>query len=161
MVTQSLRRLSAEAQTQMERIYLIKNVPALKSYLYLICEKDFIFRSVLPPSFGYDFYAIIPIPPYLSFDLPPLRTRGERRSYFIAEVRQRFEEFASPIVEQTISLYTDGSKGGDESPVGAAVSSRDLRVFLKHKLPANTSIFSPSAEAWAFYRVASVWTRID
>jgi len=110
LVTQSLRRLSVEAQTQKEKIYLIKNVPAFRSYLYQICERDSIFRSVLPSSFGYDFSAVIPIPPYLSFDLPPLESRRERRSDSVAEIRQRFEEFASAIVGQAISLYTDGSK---------------------------------------------------
>jgi len=47
-------------------------------------------------------------------------------------------------------LYTDGSKRDDDSPVGAAVYSRDLGLSLKHKLPANTSIFT--AEAWAVYQ---------
>jgi len=99
LVTQSLRRLSAEAQTRMEKIYLIKNVPAFKSYLHQICEKDLIFRSVIPPSFGYDFSATISILPFLSFDLPPSRNQGKRYSCSVAEVRQRFEEFASPLIE--------------------------------------------------------------
>jgi len=64
LVTQSIRRLSVEAQTQTEKIInLIKNIPVFKPYLYLKCETDIIFRSVLPSSFGYDFSAIIPIPP--------------------------------------------------------------------------------------------------
>jgi len=121
--------------------------------LNLICTKsvkNFTFRSVLPPSFSYDFSVIILIPPYLSFDLPLFRIRGERRSYSVVEVQQRFEEFAFPIVEQAISLYTDGSKGNDDSLIGAAVFSHDLGLSLKDKLPANTSIFS--AEAWALYQ---------
>jgi len=38
----------------------------------------------------------------------------------------------------------------DDSPVDAAVFSSNLGLFLKHKLPANTSIFT--AEAWALYQ---------
>jgi len=151
LVTRSIRRLSIRAQTQMEKIYLIKNVPVFKPYLYLNCETDSIFRSVLPPSLGYDFSATIPIPPYLSFDLSPKKSRGKKRCLYSAtEVRQKFKEFASPIIEQAISLYTDGSKRDDDSSVGAAVYSRDLGLSLKHKLPANTSIFT--AEAWAVYQ---------
>jgi len=157
LVIQSLRQLSLEVRTQKERIYLIKNVPAFKPYLFLICERDFIFRSVLPPALGYDFYATIPIPSYLSFNLPSSKTRNERRPYSVAEVRQKFGEFASPIIEQAISLYTDGSKGGDGLPVGAAVSSRDLGFSLKHKLPANTSIFTGPGPCISL----SLWWRVQ
>jgi len=109
-----------------------------------------VFRSILPPIFEYDFSATIPTPPYISFEMP-LSGRWKRNcSFSVAEVRQRFEEFAFSLTEQAISLYTDGSKGEDDSPVGAAVFSQDLGIILKHKLPACTSIFS--AEAWALYQ---------
>jgi len=149
-VTRSLRYLKAEASTQSRKVYLIKNVPSFRPYLYHTCDKGTIHRSILPPVFGYDFFATIPTPPYISLELSSTGNRKRNFSCSVAEVRQKFEEFVSPLTEQAISLYTDGSKGGDDSPVGAAVFSRDLGIILKHKLPASTSIFS--AEAWALYQ---------
>jgi len=142
-VTRSLRRLKAVASTQSKKVYLIKNVPSFRPYLYHTCDTGIIFRSILPPVYGYDFYATIPTPSYISFELSSSGDRKRSLSCSVAEVRQKFEEFASPLIEQAISLYMDGSKG-------AAVFSRDLGIILKHKLPASTSIFS--AEAWALYQ---------
>jgi len=61
----------------------------------------------------------------------------------------KFKKFSSSLVREGISIYTDGSKSED-SPVGAAVYSPKLGLALKHKLPADASIFS--AEAWAVYQ---------
>jgi len=137
--------LKMEARTQLAKNYLIKNVPSYKSFLMQVCEKDRIFRSVLPPSLGYDFLATIPVPQYLSFDMPSNKARRRDRPCSVVKVRQKFEEFASSITDQAILLYTDGSKEDYDSPVGAAVFSHDLRIALKHRLPANTSIFSAEA----------------
>jgi len=150
LVIRSLYMLKMEARTQFAKNYLIKNVPVFKPFMMQVCEKDRVFRSVLPSSLGYDFLATIPVPQYLSFDLPSNKTRKRDHPCSVAEVRQRFEEFASPITNQAISLYTDGSKEDHGLPVGAAVLSYDLGIVLKHKLPADTSIFS--AEAWALYQ---------
>jgi len=149
-VVRSLRHLKSEARSQSRKVYLIKNVPSFKPYLYHICDMNSVFKSILPPPpFAYDFLATIPIPSYVPFEMPS-DGKSKGNSHSVAEVRQRFNEFASPLIEQAISLYTDGSKGDDGSPVGAAVFSLDLGIILKHKLPACTSIFS--AEAWALYQ---------
>jgi len=148
-VIRGLRHLRSEARSQSKKVYLINNVPSFKPYLYHVCDMDFLFRSILPPPFAYDFLTMIPIPSYISFEVSSDR-KGKGSGHSVAEVRQRFNEFASPLIEQAISLYTDGSKGDNDSPVGAAVFSRDLGIILKHKLPAFTSIFS--AEAWALYQ---------
>jgi len=145
-----LRRLESEARTQPRKVYLIKNIPTFKPYLYHVRDIDLLHKSILPPIFAYDFFATIPVPSYISFELPTSGKGKRNCSCSVAEVRQSFNEFASPLIEQAISLYTDGSKRDDDSPVGAAVFSRDLGIILKHKLPAYTSIFS--AEAWALYQ---------
>jgi len=142
--------LKMKDRTNHDRSYLIKNVPSFKPFLLHICEKEHIFRSVLSPSIGYDFLATIAIPLYISFEMPSNRDQKRDRPCSVVEVGQRFEEFALPITNQAISLYTDGSKEDHESPVGAAVFSRDLGIVLKHKLPAGASIFS--AEVWAIYQ---------
>jgi len=51
--------LRMEARTQSARNYLVKNVPSFKSFLTHICEKDRVFRSILPPSLGHDFLTTI------------------------------------------------------------------------------------------------------
>jgi len=75
---------------------------------------------------------------------PPLPNPSLR-----ASIIEKFREFSSPLVGEGISIYIDGSKT-DDSPVGAAVYSPELRIALKHKLPSDTSIFS--TEAWAIYQ---------
>jgi len=67
------------------------------------------------------------------------------------EVIQKFREFSSSLVEDGISIYTDGSKRDEDSAVGAAVFSPDLCLTIKHKFPSDTSIFS--AEAWVIYQI--------
>jgi len=64
-------------------------------------------------------------------------------------ILKKFRDFSIPLVEDGISIYTDGSKTED-SPVGAAIYSPELSLALKHKLPSDTSIFS--AETWAIYQ---------
>jgi len=49
LVIRSLYMLKMEARTQFARDYLIKNVPSFKLFLMHVCEKDRVFRSVLPP----------------------------------------------------------------------------------------------------------------
>jgi len=53
------------------------------------------------------------------------------------------------LIEDGISIYTDGSKSENFS-VGAAIYSPELGFALKHKPPADSSIFS--AETWAVYQ---------
>jgi len=60
-------------------------------------------------------------------------------------------DFAASLINDGISLFTDGSRRDDEnSAVGAAVYFPDLGIAIKHKFPPETSIFS--AEAWAIYQ---------
>jgi len=80
---------------------------------------------------------------------------GQRRKRPISadEARLKFREFSASLVNDGISLFTDGSRrveGDDNSSVGSAVYSPDLQLALKHKLAPETSIFS--AEAWAIYQ---------
>jgi len=110
LVIRSLYMLRMEAKTQSARNYLVKNVSSFKSFLTHICEKDRVFRSVLPLSLRYDFLATILVPPYMSFDMSSDKARRRDRPCSVAEVRQRFEEFASSITDQATSLYMDGSK---------------------------------------------------
>jgi len=66
------------------------------------------------------------------------------------ELLKKFREFSSPLIGEGISIYTDDSKT-ENSPVrGATIYSPELGLALKHRLPADTSIFS--AEAWAIYQ---------
>jgi len=94
----------------------------------------------------------IPIPSYISFDLPFCNDSGKKKNrfYSTAEIRLRFREFVTSLVDRGIFLYTDGSKGNDDSSDGAVFSS-NLGIILKHKLPSATSVFS--AEAWALYQL--------
>ncbi|KYN08186.1 hypothetical protein ALC62_00832 [Cyphomyrmex costatus] len=59
--------------------------------------------------------------------------------------------------QDATSFYTDGSK--DEDCAGAAVISPEMNGDIRHKLPANTSIFS--AELLAIYQVVQTIMDLD
>jgi len=115
---------------------------------------NFVHRSVIPSPHGSCFSASIPLPDFHSFgwpifgpeslgkDRPP--TTNQR-----AMIIKKFREFSSPLIDEGISIYTDGSKS-DDSPVGVAIYSPELCIALKHKLSSDTSIFS--VEVWAIYQ---------
>jgi len=109
------------------------------------------FRSLtLPPLLSFNVQALFSIPFYHSFDIlgSSSKNSSDSSGLSVTEVRQRFREFASPIVGNGIAIYTDGSKRDEvDSAVGSAVFSPDLHLAIKHRLLADISIFS--AEAWA------------
>jgi len=122
-VVRSLHHLKLEARTQPRKVNLIKNIPSFKPYLYHVCDMDLIHKLILPllrTTFSRRFLFL------LTSCLRCPQVGKRNCSYSVAEVRQRFDEFVSPLIEQVISLYTDGSKGDDDSPVGAGVFSWDL-----------------------------------
>jgi len=106
------------------------------------------FRSLIPSLFSFSFQALFPISFYYSFDILGSSSKKSNNSpnLSVTEIRQKFREFASPIVGNGITIYTDGSKKDEDFPVGSAVFSLDLHLAIKHRLPADISIFS--AEAW-------------
>jgi len=129
----------------------------LKSFILQKYALQSIHRSVTPtPLFSYNYPALFPTPPYFSFDLLKSSSdnKGNKRSpsdnVSIAELRSKFREFSLPLINDGISIYTDGSKRDTDSAVGAAVYSPDLGLAIKHKLPSDTTVFS--AEAWAIYQ---------
>jgi len=115
-----------------------------------------IYCSVTLPLFSFNFFSVIPNPQYASFDILDSTSTGRDKkkniSISVAEVCVWFGEFAVSLSNRGISLFTNRSRRDerDEDSVGAAVYSPDLALALKHKLPAETSIFS--AEAWAIYQ---------
>jgi len=151
LVVRSLRRLDIESRSspRKKRIHLIKATPSFKPYILQSYAADIMFRSLTPPLFSFSFQALFPISFYYSFDILDSTSKKTSKScnLSIVEIRQRFKEFASPIIDNGIAIYTDGSKIDEDSPVGSAVFSPDLHLAIKHRLPADTSIFS--AEAWA------------
>jgi len=113
-------------------------------------------RSVTPSLFSYNYPALLPTLQYSSFDLPKPFSCNKRNKRHLpvnistAELRCRFKEFSSSLINDGISVYTDGSKKDTDSAVGAAVYSPELGLAIKHKLPSDTTIFS--AEAWGIYQ---------
>jgi len=69
---------------------------------------DIIFRSLTPPLFSFSFQALFPIFFYHSFDILGSSSKKSRDSigFSVTEVRQRFREFASPIIGNGIAIYT-------------------------------------------------------
>jgi len=68
----------------------------------------------------------------------------------LAKICAKFREFASFLIEHSISVYTNSSKIDTDSIVGAAVFSPELGLALKHKLISDSSIFTE--EAWPIYQ---------
>jgi len=62
------------------------------------------------------------------------------------KIRSKFWNFSLPLINNGISVYTDGSRKDDKSAVGAVIFSPELDLAIKHKLPSDASIFF--AEAW-------------
>jgi len=154
LVLRSLRRLEIESRhsSSKRRIQLIKDVPSLKPFILQKYALQSIHRSVTPPLFSYNYPALLPTPQYASFDISS-SSRNKKNSHnnvSVSEVRNRFREFSSPLINDGISVYSDGSKKDADSAVGAAVYSPELGLAIKHKLPSDVTVFS--AEAWAIYQ---------
>jgi len=151
LVVRSLRRLdiSSRSSSRLKRIHLIKTVPSFKPYILQNYVRDIMFRSLTPPPFSFSYQALFPTPSYHLFDILDCSSKKKNKSpnISISEIRQRFQDFASPLIGNGIAIYTDGSKKDDDSPVGSAVFSPELHLAIKHRLPSDASIFS--AEAWA------------
>jgi len=138
-----------------QRIQLLRNVPTFRPFILQKSSLSFIHRTITSPLFSYSFPSVFLISQYASFDildsLPPGKNKKQMLS--ACEVRERFREFTSSLVNGGISIFTDGSRrieNDEDFAVGAAVYSPDLHLALKHKLPPATSIFS--SEAWAIYQ---------
>jgi len=86
---------------------------------------DIIFRSLTPPLFSFNFQALLPIPSFHSFDIlsPSSKKNHNVPPLPISEIRRKFKEFASRVLNGGIAIYTDGSKKDDDFPVGSAVFS--------------------------------------
>jgi len=145
-----VRRLELESAyvSRAKRAQLLRSVPIFRPFLLQKHALQSIHRSETPPLFTFGFPLVLPIPWYSFFDIPSFKNKRMGRTISIAEVRSRFREFSALLVNGGISLYTDGSRRDEDdvdSAVGAAVYSSDLALALKHKLPAETSIFSAEA----------------
>jgi len=93
---------------------------------------DTMFRSLTPPLFSFSFQALFPIFFYYSFDIlgPSSKKSNNSPNLSVAEICQKFREFASLIVDNGIAIYTDGSKKDEDSSVGSAVFFGGLcRIF--------------------------------
>jgi len=134
-----------------KRIQLLQSGPIFRPFVLQKHILQSIYRSVTPPLFSYNFLSVFPIPRYVSFN--SLSVGKDKNQAIPVEMCARFREFSVSLTNGDISLFTDGSRRDEEdenSAVGAAVYSLNLALALKHKLPAETSIFS--AEAWAIYQ---------
>jgi len=151
LIVRSFHRLdiAPKSSFRKKRIHLIKATTSFKPYILQSYTADTMFRSLTPPLFSFIFQALFPISFYYSFDVLDSTPKKSNKSHSlsIVEIRQRFKEFASPIIGNGIAIYTDGSKIDEDSPVGSAVFPPDLHLAIKHRLPADISIFS--AETWA------------
>jgi len=132
-----------------KQIQLLKKIPTFRAFILQRHVLDSIHHSVAPPLYSYSCQASIPLLDCHSFNflITRVESSGRRVSYKTlsrTELLKKFLEFSSPLIEEGISIYTDGSKFED-SPVRAAVYSLELGLALKHKLPADTSIFSAEA----------------
>jgi len=155
-VVRSLKRLEiASSRTNSSRrAQLIKKIPSFKAYVMQRHVLDSINRNTTPPLYSFSRQASIPLPEYHSFNLLLPRDKTSTKNSPLktlpnTEMLDEFKKFSSSLIKEGISIYTDGSKSED-SPVGAAIHSPELGLALKHRLPADTSIFS--AEAWAVYQ---------
>jgi len=155
-VVRSLRRLeiASSRSNSSTRALLIKKIPSFKAYIMQKHVLDSIHRTMTPPLYSFTYQASMALPDYHSFCFSasknkPSTMNGPNKTLSNTEMLSEFRKFSSSLVKEGISIYTDGSKSED-SPVGAAVYSPDLGLALKHKLPADASIFS--AEAWAIYQ---------
>jgi len=140
--------------TNARRAYLLKNVPSFKTYILQKHILTSIYRSAIPSPHGLSLSAFIPLPVFHSFGWSKPGAESLSKNCLLnnnqrALLAKKFQEFSSPLIGNSISIYIDGSKS-DDSPVGAAIYSSELGIALKHKLPSDTSIFS--AEAWAIYQ---------
>jgi len=129
LIIRSFRRLEIESaySLRLKRIQLLRSVPTFRPFMLQKNALQLIHRSVTPPLFSYNFSSIFPIPQYASFDILdslPL-SKNKKLAISAVEACKRFKEFAAPLVNGGISLFTDGSRrieGNNDSAIGAAVS---------------------------------------
>jgi len=90
------------------------------------------YRSVIPPQFSYN--SLFPIPPYSSFDILGFSSKKNKKNLPIPflEIQRKFKEFASPLINDNIAIFTDGSKKDEDWAVGAAVFFSKLHLTIRH-----------------------------
>jgi len=89
-------------------------------------------RSVIPSLFSFNFPVLFLTLLYASFDISDTSPRDKRNrlgNVSIAELHSKFKEFSSPLINNGISIYTDGSME-DVDSVGAAVYSPDFGLAI-------------------------------
>jgi len=154
LIVRSFRRLEIESySSRQRRIQLLRNIPSFRLYISQKYSTNLIWHSVSPPLFAFNFSALFPIPQFDSFEFEGSSSKGREENLAVStsEIRNKFQDFAAPLINDGILLFTDGSRRDDEdSAVGAAVYSPELGIAIKHKLPPETSVFS--AEAWTVYQ---------
>jgi len=155
LIIRNFRRLEIESSysSRQKRIQLLRSVPTFRPYILQKYSLNLVWRSVFPLLFAFGFFALLPTLQFVSFEFRGSSPKGGDANLAGSnlEIRTRFQAFAAPLINKSISLFTEGSKREDEdSSVNAAIYSPELGIAIKHKLPPETSIFS--AEAWAVYQ---------
>lgn len=144
-VIQSLKMLLVSATTRNKKIKLIKEVSIFKTYISQKYTKAIMFRSVLAPNLIHGFEETLISIPYDSFE------PSSKKELPSAAINAEFQEYLTSLTDaNTVSIYTNGSKAGLSAPAGVGVYSPELEIFVKQKLPPETTVFS--AEAWAIYQ---------
>jgi len=128
----SLRRLEIKAKpfSGPKRTYLLKNIPAFKSYILQKYVLTSIHRSVSPSHFAFDYLATFPIPGFSVFNIPAFSKKTSSGIHPVPsrlEILKKLLEFSASLIDNDISIY-NGSKSED-SP-GAVVFAPDLKLYI-------------------------------
>ncbi|KYM97369.1 Pol polyprotein [Cyphomyrmex costatus] len=142
LIKEGIMDMERNLDTVNKKIKAINSSPSFNRYAIHHEDLYKIYHSETSPEFACDFETMIH-EPFCSYDLCSVR-KDSPNELFISEFKCKTAEF---IACSDIAIYTDGSKIGEDGPVGAAVYSSKEDFRLARKLPTNFSVFS--AEAWA------------
>ncbi|XP_018406282.1 PREDICTED: uncharacterized protein LOC108771265, partial [Cyphomyrmex costatus] len=142
LVKEGIKDMECAADSVVKKIKMIKSSPSFNRYAIHHEELQTVFHSETSPEFTYDYETLIH-EPLCRFDMSRV-AKDSPKDIFVLEFRRGTEEL---IAHADISLYTDGSKMGENGPVGAAFYSPEEDFSYARRLPTTFSVFS--AEAWA------------
>lgn len=134
----SLRTLERLSRSRQKRIIALKNSRLLKHYVIYNYLESVTYKFEQLPTFEWDYETFI----YrMTYDKSILDIDTDLAEH----VRVRFLELSADFRKDALTLYTDGSKAQEYDPVGVGIYSPELQASFRHKLPADTSVFSAEA----------------
>ncbi|XP_018405977.1 PREDICTED: uncharacterized protein LOC108782257 [Cyphomyrmex costatus] len=142
LVKEGIKNMDCTADSVVKRIKALKSSPTYNRYAIHHEDLQKVFHSVSSPEFTYDYETFIH-EPLCKFDMSSV-DKDSPPELIALRFKQHAEEL---IANSEVSLYTDGSKIGENGSVGAAVYSPEEDFRTACKLPEAFSVFS--AEAWA------------